>query len=158
MQGEIEVKIKNEKKMREKGKFKMIIIIPVALITVVGLVLGGGLIFTAGERKEAKNLPIAIVDFKKLNDGTYIGEYEGGMYKWRANKVQVTVSSGSVTDIKKLGEKKAECGEKPELTGELFNRVIEAQSLQVDTVSGATLTSKAYLKSVEDALMQAQKK
>ena len=80
------------------------------------------------------------------------------MYKWRANKVQVTVSSGSVTDIKKLGEKKAECGEKPELTGELFNRVIEAQSLQVDTVSGATLTSKAYLKSVEDALMQAQKK
>lgn len=35
---------------------------------------------------------------------------------------------------------------------------IEAQSLQVDTVSGATLTSKAYLKSVENALMQACEK
>ncbi|HRU42272.1 MAG TPA: FMN-binding protein [Candidatus Diapherotrites archaeon] len=144
--------------MRRKGKFRMMIIIPAALVTIVGLVLGGGILFTAGERREAKNLPIAVIDFKKVNDGTYIGEYEGGMYKWRANKVQVTVSSGSVTDIKTLGDKKAGCGEKPELTGELFNRVIEAQSLQVDAVSGATLTSKAYLKSVENALTQAQKK
>ncbi len=144
--------------MRRKGKFRMMIIIPAALVTIVGLVLGGGILFTAGERREAKNLPIAVIDFKKINDGTYIGEYEGGMYKWRANKVQVTVSSGSVTDIKTLGDKKAGCGEKPELTGELFNRVIEAQSLQVDAVSGATLTSKAYLKSVENALTQAQKK
>jgi len=144
--------------VRRKGKFRMMIIIPAALVTIVGLVLGGGILFTAGERREAKNLPIAVIDFKKINDGTYIGEYEGGMYKWRANKVQVTVSSGSVTDIKTLGDKKAGCGEKPELTGELFNRVIEAQSLQVDAVSGATLTSKAYLKSVENALTQAQKK
>jgi len=144
--------------VRRKGKFRMMIIIPAALVTIVGLVLGGGILFTAGERREAKNLPIAVIDFKKVNDGTYIGEYEGGMYKWRANKVQVTVSSGSVTDIKTLGDKKAGCGEKPELTGELFNRVIEAQSLQVDAVSGATLTSKAYLKSVENALTQAQKK
>jgi uncharacterized protein with FMN-binding domain len=150
--------MKGEFKVRRKGKFRMMIIIPAALVTIVGLVLGGGILFTAGERREAKNLPIAVIDFKKINDGTYIGEYEGGMYKWRANKVQVTVSSGSVTDIKTLGDKKAGCGEKPELTGELFNRVIEAQSLQVDAVSGATLTSKAYLKSVENALTQAQKK
>ncbi|MBP7072966.1 MAG: FMN-binding protein [Clostridia bacterium] len=150
--------MKGDVKMRRKGKFRMMIIIPAALVTIVGLVLGGGILFTAGERREAKNLPIAVIDFKKVNDGTYIGEYEGGMYKWRANKVQVTVSSGSVTDIKTLGDKKAGCGEKPELTGELFNRVIEAQSLQVDAVSGATLTSKAYLKSVENALTQAQKK
>jgi len=150
--------MKGDVKMRRKGKFRMMIIIPAALVTIVGLVLGGGILFTAGERREAKNLPIAVIDFKKINDGTYIGEYEGGMYKWRANKVQVTVSSGSVTDIKTLGDKKAGCGEKPELTGELFNRVIEAQSLQVDAVSGATLTSKAYLKSVENALTQAQKK
>jgi uncharacterized protein with FMN-binding domain len=152
------VKSKSEIKTKRKGKFKMIIIIPVALITIVGLVMGGGLLFTAGERREAKNLPIAVVDFKKLNDGTYIGEYEGGMYKWRANKVQVTVSSSKVTDIKTLGNKKAGCDEKPELTSELFDRVIRAQSLQVDTVSGATLTSKAYLKSVENALANAQKK
>ncbi|MDD3704985.1 MAG: FMN-binding protein [Clostridiaceae bacterium] len=77
------------------------------------------------------------------------------MYKWRANKTEVTVSSGKVTDIKILEHKE---NRKPEFTGKLYNSVIEAQSLQVDTVSGATLTSKAYLKSVENALKQAQKK
>jgi uncharacterized protein with FMN-binding domain len=38
----------------------------------------------------------------------------------------------------------------------LYERVIQAQSLQVDTISSATLTSKAYLKAVENALLQAQ--
>ena len=38
----------------------------------------------------------------------------------------------------------------------LYERVIEDQTLQVDTISGATLTSKAYLQAVENALLQAQ--
>jgi len=38
----------------------------------------------------------------------------------------------------------------------LYDRVVQAQSLQVDTISGSTLTSKAYLKAVEDALNKAQ--
>jgi uncharacterized protein with FMN-binding domain len=95
------------------------------------------------------------MDFNNLNDGVYIGEYEGGMYKWRASEVQVTVASGKVTDIKLL---KNEEKKSPEFTNKLYDRVIKSQSLQVDTVSGATLTSKAYLKSVENALDKAQKK
>jgi uncharacterized protein with FMN-binding domain len=141
--------------MKRKGKFRMLIIIPVVLVAVVAMGLGGALMFTAGERNEAKNLPIGIVNFNNLKDGTYIGEYEGGMNKWRANKVQVTVSSGKVTDITILEHKEKQT---PELTDKLYNSVIEAQSLQVDTISGATLTSKAYLKSVENALRKAQKK
>jgi uncharacterized protein with FMN-binding domain len=38
----------------------------------------------------------------------------------------------------------------------LYDRVVQAQSLQVDTISGATLTSKAWLQAVENALLQAQ--
>jgi uncharacterized protein with FMN-binding domain len=34
---------------------------------------------------------------------------------------------------------------------EIVNLVIEAQDTQVDTVSGATVTSKAYLSAIEDA-------
>ncbi|HHV58206.1 MAG TPA: FMN-binding protein, partial [Firmicutes bacterium] len=34
--------------------------------------------------------------------------------------------------------------------------VIKSQSLQVDVISGATLTSKAHLKAVENALEQAE--
>ncbi len=138
--------------MKRKGKIRMIITVLVILV-VMGL--GGAIVFTSGERREGKNLPIAVIDFKKLNDGTYIGEYEGGMKKLRANEVQVTVSSGKVTDIKILKHKE---NQSPEFTGKLYDRVIKAQSLQVDTISGATITSKAYLKSVENALFKAQKR
>jgi uncharacterized protein with FMN-binding domain len=138
--------------MKRKGKLRMIIII---VVIVIAVFLGGAIVLTSGERREGKNLPIAVIDFTKLNDGTYIGEYEGGMKKLRTNKVQVTVSSGKVTEIKILEHKE---NQKPEFTDKLYGRVIEEQSLQVDTVSGATITSKAYLKSVEDALMKAQKK
>ncbi|MCL6460154.1 MAG: FMN-binding protein [Gorillibacterium sp.] len=125
----------------------------IVVVTIVVVGLGGAFLFTAGERREAKNLPIKAVNFKQLDNGTYIGKYEGGMYKWRANKVQVTVSASKVTDIKLLEPAKKE------LIGpanELFGRVIQSQSLQVDTISGATLTSKSYLKAIEIALDEAQ--
>lgn len=138
--------------MKRKGIFEMI---AVGIIAVLGI--GGtiGWSYLSKEHKEAKSLPLANIDFKNLNDGTYIGEYAGGMYKMRTNKVQITVSSGKVTDIKVL-EQKYKLG--PEFTDKLYDRVIKAQSLQVDTISGATLTSNACLKSVEDALIKAKKK
>ena len=130
----------------------------IALIIIAVLGVGGaiGWSYLSKEHNEAKNLPLNTVDFSKLNDGTYIGEYEGGMYKWRATKVQVTVSSGKVKDIKLLSSSDPGC--KNTNQAPLYDKVIEAQSLQVDTVSGATLTSKAYLKSVENALIKAQKR
>ena len=64
------------------------------------------------------------------------------------------MSSGRVTDIQ-LVDSQDPGGENTQHE-ELFDRVIQAQSLQVDTISGATLTSKAYLQCVENALIQAQ--
>lgn len=133
--------------MMRKGRRKLLIAGIVVLVIAGGL--GGALLITEGERREARNLPIKAISFKTLRDGTYTGGYQGGKYKWRANKVQVTVSFGKVTDIQVLdqAEKKP-----PEFTKELFDRVIQAQSLQVDAISGASLTSKAFLKGVEGAL------
>ncbi|WP_438493141.1 FMN-binding protein [Paenibacillus sp. IHBB 3054] len=134
--------------MKRKGRNKMLIAVIVLVVLVAGGA-GGALLFTAGERREAKNLPIRALDFKQIKNGKYVGEYEGGMYKWRANKVQVTVTSSKVTEIKVLEQAE----KKPaEFTDELFGRVIREQSLQVDTISGATLTSKAFLKAIENAL------
>ncbi|HYF81750.1 MAG TPA: FMN-binding protein [Clostridia bacterium] len=131
-------------------------IIALTIIAVLGVggTIGGS--YLSKEYNEAKNLPLNDLDFSKLNDGTYIGEYEGGMYKWRVNKVQVIVTSGKVKDIKLLSTSGTGCVKIDPVM--LYDRVIEAQSLQVDTVSGATLSSKAYLKSVENALSKAQKK
>ncbi len=38
---------------------------------------------------------------------------------------------------------------------DLLKKAVETKSLQVDAISGATLTSKAHLKALENALKQA---
>ncbi len=127
------------------------------MIIMVGIVSCGAVacVSLSREHQEAQNLEIYNIDFGNLQDGTYRGIYEGGMYKWRASEVQVTVFSGNVTAIELL--KNTE-DRPPEFTNELFKGVIEQQSLQVDAISGATLTSKAYLKAVENALIKAERK
>jgi uncharacterized protein with FMN-binding domain len=129
----------------------------IALIVVTALGGGGGFawwFFIVREHKEARSLPLNAVDFSKLRDGTYRGTYAGGIYKWRANECLVTVSSGRVTDIQLVNG--TDPGGKNTQHRELYDRVVQAQSLQVDTISQATLTSKAYLQAVENALLQAQ--
>jgi uncharacterized protein with FMN-binding domain len=128
----------------------------IALTVVAGFGVAGGIGWSklSKEHREARSLPLDAVDFGKLSDGTYHGAYEGGMYKWRANECQVTVSSGKVADIQLLGSQ--DPGSENAQHQALYDRVIQAQSLQVDTISGATLTSKAYLQAVENALIQAQ--
>jgi uncharacterized protein with FMN-binding domain len=107
----------------------------------------------SGEHEEAKNVEIRNIDFIKLVDGSYLGFYEGGMYKWRENEVQVMITSGKVSEIALLSSKE---NPQPEFTEVLFDRVIKKQSLQVDVISGASLTSKAFLKSIENALIKAE--
>ena len=79
----------------------------IALIIVAVLGVGGaiGWQYIAKEHKEAMSLPLNAVNFANLADGVYTGEYEGGMYKWRTNSVEVTVEGGKVTAIKLLASK-----------------------------------------------------
>ena len=134
---------------KEKGRMGGFIFF---MVIVVILGTGGfvGYSFLAKEHQEARSLPLDKVDFANLNDGTYVGDYSGGMYRWRENSVEVVVSSGEVVKIDLLKNKE---NRPAEFTNELFDRVIVAQSLHIDTISGATLTSKAYLQGVENALV-----
>ena len=128
----------------------------IGLVVVAAMVAAGGFGWSRlmKEHSEARSLPLNAVDFHRLKDGTYHGAYEGGMYKWRANECDVTVTNGQVADIQLAGSN--DPGGKNTQHKELYERVIQAQSLQVDTISSATLTSKAYLQAVENALLQAQ--
>lgn len=130
-------------------------IILLVILAILGTGAAIGWSYLSKEHDEARNLPLDKVNFSRLKDGTYTGSYEGGMYKWRANKVQVTVVSGKVTDIKLQSPINGDT--EPKKKDLLYGRVIEAQSLQVDAISGATLDSKAYLQAVENALKQAEK-
>jgi uncharacterized protein with FMN-binding domain len=142
--------------MKRKERSEMIGWV-IVLVVAAGLATAGGVGWSrlSREHREARSLPLDAVDFGKLEDGTYHGAYEGGMYKWRANECQVTVSLGQVSAIQLVGS--SDPGGKNTQHEALYDRVVEAQSLQVDTISGATLTSKAYLQAVENALIQAQR-
>ncbi len=146
-----------------KGKRRMWIVI-LSILGTIGVTMGVGILATAPGRQELMDINIATLNFKKLRDGTYIGQYCGTKDHFRDAKVEVTVSSGKVSSIKVLEGKNVYKEGKPieirnGLTIEdLNNSVIKEQSLQVDVISGATLTSNAYLKAMENALKQVQTK
>ena len=101
------------------------------------------------EHKEAAAVPIQDIDFGSLKSGVWAGEYDGGMYKWRANSVEVHVQDGRVTEIRLLMAKESNDH------ALVHDQIIQGQTLKVDGISGASLTSRAYIKAVEQALIQA---
>lgn len=144
-------------KGKRKGRSKVKGCAVVLLVVLALLAAGGGIGWSvlAREHREARSLPLNAVDFDRLkNDGVYHGVYEGGMYGWRANECDVTVTNGRVTAIQLVSSQ--DTGAENADHRMLYDRVIAAQSLQVDTISGATLTSRGWLQCVENALLQAQ--
>ncbi|EPY6471381.1 FMN-binding protein [Clostridium sporogenes] len=147
---------------RRKGKIR-VWIVALVILGVIAVVLVGGILSSASGRREVQELTIDAVDFKKLRDGTYMGEYSGTKDHSRDTKVQVIISEDKISDIKILKGALDKEGKPAELTGglsigDLFDNVIKSQSLQVDAISGATLTSKVHLKALENALEQSQTK
>lgn len=125
-----------------KRFFKIVLSIVIVFILII---LGAGFFITRGLNAGSR-LAINNVNLSSLKDGEYIGRYRGG--RW-TNEVKVTVKDNRITDIK---IEKDVLIPKAELTQELISNVIEAQSLDIDVVSGSTVTTKAYLKAIELAL------
>ncbi len=94
-----------------------------------------------------KDITINNPDMKTIMDGSYTGEYEAGPVKV---KILVSVTNHTITMIKIL-EHRTGFGKKAE---KLTNIIVEKQSLNVDVISGATLSSKVILKAVESALLK----
>ena len=143
---------------RKKFKIKFVLLIIVG-IAMLGTIIA--LFADAPERQELQDITIGEIDFTRLRDGTYVGEYAGTKGSSRNATVEVTISDGQITEITVLKGALNSDGNFVELTGEvtidsLFQRVLESESLQVDAISGATLTSKAHLKALENALIQAE--
>lgn len=121
---------------------KIILGVIILLVLIIG---GAGFYITRGLNSQ-KNMVINHVNVSQLQDGVYKGKYSGG--RW-SNEVNVMIKDRKITKIDTV---KSVLIEMPEVTKELFNNVIEKQDTTVDIVSGATVTSKAYLKAIENAL------
>ena len=95
-----------------------------------------------------QNVQVGAIDFSRLKDGVYPAPTgRGGGQRSGEGK------SGRVSDIRVT---KDVMFPKPEWTEQTMKSVIERQTLQVDVISGATVTMKAYLKSIENALEKAK--
>lgn len=151
-----------QKTKKRKGEFRVWIVI-LSIVGVIALGMGGTVLLTAPGRNELRDMTINDVDFRNLRDGIYTGAYQGTKDQFRNAKVRVTVVSGAIAEIKVLEGALADEKQNSEIAkgfsiNDLFDRVIKSKSLQVDVISGATLTSKAHLKALENALEQAETK
>lgn len=129
---------------RIKNKMIRILLYIVAAILAIGL---AAFIYATWGLSKYRKMVIGELDLGKLEDGIYEGEFTGGRWK---NKLEVRVKDHAITNIKMI--------EASDLSGmnaigeKVFQMVQERQSLQIDTVSGATVHTKAILKSIENAL------
>lgn len=92
-----------------------------------------------------QTLNIGTVDLNTVADGEYIGVCQN---KILFAVVKVEVQDHKITDIEVV-EHKASYMEQAE---QIAGAVSAAQSLEVDAISGATLTSDTVLKAIENAL------
>lgn len=124
---------------------KVLKIIGLILLLLV-IVSASGVFYLSRGLEEGVNVVINPVNLSEIKDGVYNGRNDFGMW---TNELNVTVANNKITNIEIVKDVKIVS---PELSTKLFQNVIEEQNIDVDVVSGGTVTSKAYLKSIENAL------
>lgn len=125
---------------------KVFLKIVLVIIVVLVLVISGGIFYITRGLEAGSQVEISNIDLRKIDDGIYNGKFSSG--RW-TNEVSVAVKDHQITGIEIIKDVTIP---KPEWTQQLFNSVIDQQDIDVDVISGATVTCKAYLKAIENAL------
>ena len=91
-----------------------------------------------------------------LHDGTF----DGGTYDayYGPVQVEITVQNGQVVESKALqfpGHRRTSIAINNQALPWLKKEAVQAQSARINIISGATLTSRAYIKSLADAIKAA---
>ena len=128
----------------KKKRWKKVVLICVGVFIIA--IITFGIAITDG-LSEGMKVTLTGIDVSNIPDGSYSGSYE---YKRWSNSVIVHVSDNRITGIEV--DKDVSGAAVTDAFHEIVNRVIAVQNTTVDAVSGATVTSKAYLKAIEDAL------
>ena len=110
-----------------------------AILLAVGLTAMGQVV------KRAKGLPVSSPSLSTVADGLYLGEY---VIEPVQVKVLGEVAGGKLQSVEILSHVNG-LGKAAEA---LAKTMVEKQSLEVDAVAGATVSSKCIVKAVEAAL------
>jgi len=132
---------------KKKKKILIIVLVVVAAIIVIGgLVLKTTIDKLDKGLEELMAIEIENVELSEVPNGTYSGAYKQFPIDV---EVSVVLRDGKIQDIDILKHVngKGKDGEK------VIDRVMSEQSLEVDTVTGATYSSIVILKAIEQALI-----
>lgn len=145
-QKEITPKKKNEK-MHPMKKILMVLI-----IIIIAASLNCFWSSRFKEMKTVRAMPIEAVDLASVADGAFQGDFSYGGFTY---EVAVAVKEHRIETIEIL--KNRDTKHAKQAAG-VVPKVLVAQSLNVDVVTGATTTSKALLKAIENALKKGRVK
>lgn len=128
---------------RDKRKWWLFLLIPLVIITLGIIVIQ---LVTAGE-KDKIQLTGQSFNQLRLTEGQVEGSFRQSVV---SVKVKLNITNNKVKSIDLL-EHTTGLGKKAET---IIDTVIEQQRTDVDTISGATLSSKVILKAIENAIEQ----
>lgn len=89
---------------------------------------------------------VGVLDFSKVADGAYTGSYKGQM---GSATVSARIEGGRLGSLELTSLESSPIGAPAKA---IIDRVLSAQSLAVDSISGATYSSRVILRSIQDAL------
>ena len=99
------------------------------------------------EQAELQRLQVSEVELANVQDGTFQGDFTFHGFTY---EVELVVTDHEITQITVL--RNIEDDEYAKKAEGVVDLVLKEQSLKVDVVTGATITSKALLKAIENAL------
>ena len=131
-------------------KKQRIVILAIVLVAIaaIALAVNGVLTRVSANLEALKDMEIAKIDLNTIQDGVYSGSYSAFPVSVEVN---VTVKAHRITSIEIMRHDNGQGAPAEAIPG----KVVEAQSLQVDSVSGATYSSRVILKAIEGALLSA---
>ena len=95
-----------------------------------------------------RNITVQTPDLTRVADGTYRGFYDLSGTPVRVT-LDVNVQNHRITSIEIIEHRRSPIGRRAE---NIIETVVERQNLEIDAVSGATASSVAILKAIENAL------
>lgn len=128
--------------MKKKHPVLRILLVVMLLIVLAGAALMASM---AKELAPLNDVVIDTLDLTVVQDGTYDGNYQAGPIDVA---LKVTVADHQITHIDLIKHFNGQGGPAEAILAD----VIDAQSLQVDAITGATYSSKVILLAIEDAL------
>ncbi len=131
-------------------KRKAIILAVVGVIVLAIIGASGFKWYLEKNLEKLADSSIADISLSSIADGSYTGSFKAFPV---AAEVKVTVKDHLITEVALLKHENGQ-GTAAEV---IPSRVAEAQTLKVDIVAGATYSSKAILKAIENALARAGK-